>query len=483
MTTFKKLYEDEHFTPFTVQREMIDLQENDPDIEKIIDLYSQLGFRKSDDDPIQSLKVSDIRATNEKVSKIIKNRFGMNLEVLDVSYTGGMTLPIILNINNILGGDIYDKVETILEVSEDKSIDENEKLTGIKSYDDLAVTGKNHYLNLKRALMDKRLNNVEVDLKKAKVLNLPDIYKGYIGINSRFYAGIGMTAREVVAVLIHEVGHNFNIIEASYRAVQNTTVLLDALRTEVGVKGKSPRQAVKLAYEKIFGETVPSNANVEDILASWQEQFARSVEFGSSSYHKTDDEQLADQFASRMGLGEALASGMHKRRDMVASNIDEIPIVTLELGGLSIAAGLGIFAILKATLGLVIAPAIVGIFAGLEIMRQLYNRTGDTEVGTGLTYDTLYQRFTRIKLDTIRMIRSIPNLDPKYRNSLVESVENIDIMLKDIPKPRISILNKIWRMLSSRDQRIFDMKRSQQLMEDLNENELHVANAKLQKFI
>lgn len=476
MKYFSKYISEEMYTPFTFSTEMIDPQPHDEDIKKIEDIYRNLGVRDNMSQPLKSVNRQDVISANKEISKIIKKRFGMNIKLIEDTNGGCFTCPINLNVVSIFDDFSIWAKEIEQEASESKDKTDNVEL--LRSSNDYNKIYSFYFKNMVNALRDKKLLDVEVDISKARILNLPDYYKGFIAIDTIYFIGKGFTTKGLVSLLLHEIGHNFNNLENSYRWITNTTVLLDTLRTEVDVRGKNNRTAVKLAYEKIFKEKVPDNITLEEILLSWSEQGYAQGSLSNSAQSVTDCEQLADQFASRFGYGyniveelnlfkEELAHSMGNtlvlmQRTLVATSFSSI-LFMISLPFTSVF--LGTFVIF--ILGLIFIPSV---------------QRGGTEDGGGTTYDHIYKRFQRIKLDMIRQLRTIPNIDNDYKARLLQDIEQLDKILTTTPRPQDVFLGRMLRFISSDYRRVFDMKRSHQLLEDLAENELHIASTKLQKF-
>lgn len=486
MKYFPEQYKDVVYGSFNISREAIDPQPNDPIVDKIVSIFEDMGFRSKDSDPLLPTPQRDkIQSGLKEISKLLKERFGIVIYVIDTNEKNFYTYPLNLKITNVLSRALLWIPGSIQETINDNQTDESKIIERRLSSEDDNVITKTWAMNFKNALKDSRLNNVTIDLKKAYINNMPEIYRSYILLGIKHAHGLNLTAREMTAVLFHEYGHNFTMVENTYRCIQNTTILLDNLRQEVGKKGKTVRSALKLTYEKIFKESVPASATSEQILLDWLEQEMKLISFSTNKYAFTDTEALADQFPTRFGLGPDIISSLNKlSRGATHSNVGE-PILMLD-------AILLYMSMSGVTVGILLALGITGaaggVIAGIsmfiyKIIIYLYLNGSDFETDTIIPYDVFYKRYQRVKLDLIRQIRTVEGVDSKFKNKLIEDIEEVEKHLKNIKFPSTSLMQKLIRILSDNKRRAFDMKRSQQLMEELSENDLYVASGKLQQFV
>lgn len=487
MKYFKQSYYDSAYGEFTLSHEAIDPQQNDPIIDQIASVFEYIGFKKNENDPLKPQPTrEDINSGLKEINKLLKERFGILINVINNNHYLFCTYPISFKINNVLNPELINIASEIDAFTKDDTINTSKDVESLNTEKDEYKIIKTWALNFKNALKDNRLNNVSIDLKKAYVSGLPEIYKSYIILDIGYAFSLNLTSLEMTAILLHEYGHNFTTIENTYRHIQNTTILLDSLRSEVGQKGKTVRAALKLTYEKIFKESVSSSATSEQILTDWLEQEAKLVAFSTSKHAYTDSEALADQFATRFGVGPELTSALNKIINSPHShNYVLQPIVMLEGILLSMSASLFYIWLVNAIgIGLLLNPVMLAVGAIITfILTDIFALNSDFETSAPLTYDTLYKRYQRVKLDLIRQIRTIEGIDIKFKNRIIEDIELVEKNLKNVKLPSTAILHKLMMIFSSNKRRAFDMKRSQQLMEELSENDLYIASNKIQQFV
>lgn len=472
-------------TSAMVSKEAIFMQTDTQFIEDIRKLYIELGFPSKDDTSgIKSgIVTSKIKSTNEKISSIIKERFGLNIFVLSNSTGDFYTFPINLKITNPLSQENLAKEDVAEEVDKynrknsnesiEKSVETTVKKGEISKFSDVLTMYTVHLKNYSNALKDAKLSNVVIDLKNAKVSNLPEVYKGFITLDYKEAYNFGLNADEMMAILFHEVGHNFTYVENTMRQTRNNTILLDTLKNEIGLKNKSKETAIKIAYEKIYGEKVPNGTSMTAVIINWvKNERAISNLNNINTYPNTDSEALADQFVSRLGLGGDIVSALQKMTCWYEAYMKQQAVINaIFITGLEIW-----IAIVNLVLGAILAPLFfLLLWAILDIGEK------DTQMST--TYDTLYKRYQRMKLDAIRQLRTNPEIDNKYKDSLIATFDKVDQILSTMKKPSESVFGKLYRLINSNAKLSFDMKRTHMLIEEMLENDLYAAAYKLQQHV
>jgi hypothetical protein len=184
----------------------------------------------------------------------------------------------------------------------------------------------------------------------------------------------------------------------------------------------------------------------------------------------TDSEQQADSFAVRFGYGADLVTGLEKfdkKQKQFIGTINilmtmyRIYIVIIWILFLGVQAGLMIGLLM--IINMLIVRFVIGLFGSTDARRT--------------TYDSLKDRYRRIRNDMINMIRS-----PEFPKEAVEAmIENIDKVTKmvDNTGSGITFFESIGDRLPWN---YGDMKytRLQKLFENLNFNELHVMQKRLE---
>lgn len=110
----------------------------------------------------------------------------------------------------------------------------------------------------------------------------------YLELDSKLFDPLlGLTSKELTAVLLHEVGH-----------LVNDSTPVDELRKEIDVYLAKENETISI-----------QNANYKDILAYGVKDYLRRV---GSLFEKKDDELLADEFVYMCGYGKELESAFKR---------------------------------------------------------------------------------------------------------------------------------------------------------------------------
>lgn len=317
----------------------------------------------------------------------------------------------------------------------------------------------------------------KIDLKNAKILNPGK--NQYIYINADFYyfyVQKGLSSKEVLAILLHETGHGWNELERITNFFGNVFLLNDLLIEEYGKKEKSPIEVANIFYSKTGLPRTKSNSkNMTDVSVTILKDIARgSIEGLETAHTYTNHEQLADEFASRFGLGAELVSGL--KAIGVGEDVDERNMSTQYFlcslyGSLLISTYIacftGSFAIILGGLGFGVA---LGLYLFVATSAHYYSQA--------TIYDTAVRRVRRIRNTTVRRLAAIT--DKKVKADILRDLELLDeakAVIED--KATLSAMSKFSKYLGG----LFEPKAKQEfllneLIEDMSANEINVALAK-----
>ena len=467
---------------YSVSNEMISEQLNDKVVSDLITKFDELimaadRFSTKIVSSISFFRFRETRDIIDDIDKIIFNRF--KIKTQHVSGSGmGYAIITVPPINlNVIAGDIEDKFKHFKDLlGKDKTVyDDRVEVTerDVKSKKDIKDIFRDEksviyhtyisYLKLENTLKSSR---VKIDLKKANIENLPKDYNLFLLAD--FYSLINkykMTAKELTAILLHEIGHGFTHLEYSYRTVKNTTVLLDTIRDNIS-NGKTKTDTINLLYKEVLrGEDNLSEYNGTVGAIRFIDKYMRlTLDMNIDDRHSfTDSEQLADQFANRFGLGESLVSSLSKlHHDIPTPPRGPATIILICLMSL-------VFIVF----GLLFIPAIITYTIVYIIMTILLGGNDSRET----TYDSKLRRYQRIKNDIIKIIRTT-DLDKNTIRNLLTELSSIDNLMS-MAKNDISIISKIGDNLMPWNKRASSFKKLEELLEDMSENNLYIASNKL----
>lgn len=311
-------------------------------------------------------------------------------------------------------------------------------------------------VNLKKA----RVDGVYANLDHTVFLPLTDM------LSERF------TDEEIVAVLLHEIGHIFVYYEYISRTVTTNTVLAGIAKTMSSTTDPKEIETVLLSAKKVLQLTdldvkkLVNNSRVdlvEMVVVSSAIEQARS-ELGSDIYDMNSFEALADNFATRLGCGRELVTAL----DKYYRSGNDMALRTLPTY-------LALEAIKLLSLGLstVIVAATVTSIAGAAPAGIMIILTTIFLVGNDLNtkdYDRPLFRLKRIKEQLVERMKD-KRASKEERKQLAESVEHIDGLLKDY-NTRTSVLVKLAAVVSTSVRNRYKQEQLQSELESLASNEL-----------
>lgn len=301
-----------------------------------------------------------------------------------------------------------------------------------------------------------------VDLKTGRVNGFfseitSEIFLGSYILNEKYFS-----TEEVVAILLHEVGHLVTYY-AALTSMVRTNYVLQAVNTEtfkdapVTAKILMMDEIDKAQDITLKDKEVLAKGNADIVIAMVvKEQTLRTrSELGYDFYDERCFEAMADQFCTFMGMGTALASTLLKfnkysGNNTFTSSITD-PFFKLFFGYLFLG------------MGYVIRSILASILSGKEDEDK--------------TYDILPERVSRIKE---RMIRDLKLLDrPREEvDTLLSEIEQLQTLKIDYQK-KFNLGSFIADKVLPWKRRNIKAVQLQQEMEKLAQNELYLKSAQL----
>lgn len=355
---------------------------------------------------------------------------------------------------------------------------------------------KKNVNELDKWIMD---NGVQVDEDKARIDNLPPKFKAHLLFNFKGLingTSFGnknrpLTDREIVAIMMHEIGHAFTFISYSYKTRKTRIGFEDTMRDQLK-KGSDVKSAFILAYKEHINPNINdkelANKNIVTVITTCYRDGIGTWGFDETTRSNTDAEFAADQFASRFGLGADLATGLTKISETFYLNFNTtftfLPFVALFLGVTSaVLQAVSIMGIGLGLIGLIIAALVCVVVAGVIIL--MLSGWADT---LPLTYDSDSRRIERMYNDYIRQLRTHAVSNIKLKEALVKQADviktTIDVYKKygqyagnrSDGKGINAIINAMFSSVKkARDLEIYDS-----VLEDVMENSLHLEIARLE---
>lgn len=280
--------------------------------------------------------------------------------------------------------------------------------------------------------IDKVLNQLKaksvtggVSLKDARV------YGAYAQIPVKIYLPVDdmqnasyLTASEVAAVILHEVGHSFNMLELAGRTATTNQVLSALSKVLDGSISQADRVTI---YSKAAKTLELDDELTEQLKKSDTPYLLTTVlfdatlrkcksELGASVYDTNSCEWLADQFAVRCGAGKDLVTGLDKVLTKYRQNKEGYEWMNRWQTV--------IFAFFGVTSLLIFTLTPLGIFYGtygiLVLWLLLSMQTKKNDI-----YDKPLSRINRIRRECVDRLKD-PELDDDQRRETLQTIEGID---------------------------------------------------------
>lgn len=418
----------------------------------------------------------DIQKSITKLSEILSDRFGFQINVIDKMHGNISTTPIYPPAFNVLNGSATNFIASLTEYFSSKDLkylNAKNIFSFDKNVDDVYNNIYKSYKTLKEHLIK---NNVVVDNKNAKIYNLPKDYNVFINIDFTFLLntrGLNLTPEMLLGTILHEVGHVYTSFEKSILSVYNTVVLLDTIKESINNKNEDPINIIKITMGKISGEKnlFKDRDTISALIA--MKSSLDGYNFADDKFYQNSRisaEQQADQFVSRFGyakeLTEALVKlGINERMRVESDSMSPVGILLFFiLFILFVPAG-------AVLLVLITYLAVISDKSTLQDFNK-YDKL----------YDTGVRRLLRIKQDSIRQMRLLSkDIDKDLFKRLEDTILVVDANIKILTNSENkTFLNKYFdkHQYDSKTKKVVNML---EITEELMENDLHYLNLKLKQ--
>ena len=336
--------------------------------------------------------------------------------------------------------------------------------------------------------MERELDkfNITIDNKNATITGLPKDFYMLFKIDFCFMLntyGNNDFADNFIAILLHEIGHNYTGFEKAYYGVKNSITLLEATRETLNSGIKDETQILRVINKKMG---IGTNGTKGELLLNLRNKMLPSTE-EMDLLAQTQSEQQADQFVSRFGLGGTLASSLVKNSawirysnpEMDQKLADDVLIVNiLSIGSFIL---VGSFTALGA-----IAVGVTVFMSGLLWLHSTlksYEGKANNFFKNKSPYELDYQRVLRLKQDAIRQLRLLDKKDDKILvNRLMDNIVILDERLSfinSIMEEAKKDIFKKWMMENQFDPKSNSILTMNNLLQDLMENNLHIKTKQL----
>jgi len=342
--------------------------------------------------------ISDIDALVYEIEGIpIKHIYSGDLIPYGV-FAGGAGVTSTVTPN---GKNVYTQMKNELEMAGDipNNYDMHKDLNGN------VVKIKSDYVkNINNLRQTLQMEGVLIDNKNKKIVgfkatNTYTIVADFTALVMLY----GLTAEEITSVLYHELGHIYYSIARSYKFVGTVDNIMESFYEYRN--DHNPEEAIFLTANALA--PLPDNTPHKDISVAIVSLITKDVidTIDSNSYYITDNEALADKYATEKGVGVRLATALYKLRGIYIKDffatLDSISNIVLILNFL-------VFVLFGAPLeAMLIVPAAIMYTALIFFITSILG--GDVQLfkSNGALYDKDIQRFNRIKHTMIKKLRRV----------------------------------------------------------------------------
>jgi len=314
-----------------------------------------------------------------------------------------------------------------------------------------------------------------VDLDKAKVTGIFSEYVHPVYLNFFFLVKtMGMSAAQIAAVTLHELGHAFYACYYANRTDETNQVLASIAKnimgTETGEVEYIYRELEKINPSVTKGE-IDKMLNGPRVVAgaTWFKIVVGIVrsQFVDDTYNQTAFEQRADNFAARFGYGKEIVLALDKLYQFAPEKNSSMRLFVQMVSATTFIVGcLLIFSL--------IATASVGVALFFAVMKFIMLQTHREDMKDH-TYDNLKMRYLRIRQDVIDQLKD-KELDKTQVKEMIDVITELDYSIKTTSTVKVLpeyVANFLFSGARQAEKSITD----QQLMEELASNELFVQAA------
>ena len=305
-----------------------------------------------------------------------------------------------------------------------------------------------------------------VNTRLAKVGGYLSELKHYLIIDFVALKSLGLSAPEVCAVILHELGHAFDGLEEHYRLQSTNRAILDSL-DQLYSRGEAKsvyRFKTKFDAKDFESAMHSSQTERQDFSTELAMQYLQEVrsQMPNAKYDETNFENMADSFATRFGMGAELSSGLdriYKQTGQSLSPRGAMLTVAWTVDVLSMALLFTLIPVWGSIVYVVVVSYLTRISA------------------SHMTYDEAPQRINRIRQTLVSALKD-PHLPVELTRALLAQLDAVQVVLSDTASYQ-AILSRVGDAVFSdarADRYYVDLQRS---IESQLANPLFVQSARL----
>lgn len=472
-----------------LNQEMIAYQNDKPFIDSAVaaieNIFNNCGVNNSNLNKGEGAKA--IKALEDIFTKRfgVKTIFGSNSEANFFTIPAAKTIGYDLNWYK----DLYNSFNTLDNIKDKDPEFYNKLIKGEIDFDNPKYKEVNTWYNdlsniSYYSLLDQiKKSNITLDIKNARISNAPKQMSFYINADWYFAKDNNTEPIELLAVLLHEFGHNWYELEGIINVFANIVILNDIIREEYGKKGKTPADTLRIFYNKTktdMPKNIPNDMAAATIQA-YKDVYRGCMHGQESVAFVVNDEQQADEFAARFGLGRHIVSALQKlypnqeAYDSWYYSPAKL-IADIQFGFLVTAGIIGFSVSSTGVIAAVAAVAPIAVIVGIAVFAMASISTMKNTFGTGGSaglYDDLNRRYKRVRNTTIRRLNFVD--DVTVKTTILKDIEELDKLIQPVLASAANSKLKKLTEFFAKGQEAFQEQKLNELMEDLNANEIHVA--------
>ena len=435
---------------------------NDKDIDKVTDLFQELiiDYNKIKYNTTRNesrANINDLISDKlNSISEILTNRFNIKIELKNINFSLVRIFPLVSQ----EGIDLKNRVM--------KQLDKQVVKKDLNKYISKFLYTVNHIENDLRT-------GIKIDTETFRFIG-NNKYEFTIEMNVVKLINSKLTAREMTATILHEIGHIYDGFITLPLIVANAA---DITYTILGYlnESKDPKEAVFKAYKDKLGEEVKQDdLTIEIVFNLFKKYTILENKYFSGYTIGFKKENIADMLSVKFGYGDDLANALVKLTDEIKDN-DEFYMLGLGVG-LTLILGylllqFGILAIFIAlSVGIVSATSVMVLVGGsIAFLVWLFSRVLGTGqiVRNNASHEDVVTRVKRIKNKIISLSNKVNNKEEAI--TIIKQVKSLNSLISKIDKNLTIDVGKI--LVNNSEYELMT------IVDSLINNELHIQTLKM----
>lgn len=319
-----------------------------------------------------------------------------------------------------------------------------------------------------------------VDLEQARVGGIYSKVEAVTKVTRGLMDDHKYTTPEICGIICHELGHLYTYFEMFGRINRTANIVAALSRAVFSMEDQNQRETIIKEAARALQISIEDPSELARLPAGRREDTLTTVfvtkavhasrsETGFHAYEMRSCEQLADDFAIRMGAGSHLASGLYKLFSRFGESSTISPVTHTILQLLSLFGDLIVIAGVSAYIGGALigagAAATVGVIALPLLILLLYNPNEKI-------YDNGEDRIMLMKRTLVNAIKN-KDISDDLRKSYATEITAIDNIAKQLDYKR-GIFEYIITTFGVRGSREYRQEKIMKDVENLLTNDLFV---------